>query len=503
MHKPLTAIALSICASAFNSSNAQVADLKTTEKVVGKLVKNRSSNFVVSNDGQRVAYVVGSGRYDAEMGPSESWEKYQLIVDGKLGKPHPRISEVQFSPDSQRVGYISATSVVIDGKEDLIFGENATDTVNQQIREAYGLRFSIDGKSYVYATSSVNADGPAFMVLNGIKQRSYARVHNPLFSPDGKRIAYAAQLTNPWRELVVLDQKEGPTFDRLIEDDNLKFSPDSSKLTYLAWPKHNKPAQYILVNNGREHVVLMGGEKWRSFSPDSKHLAYAFETEQKKKTILVDQKIGQLFNAWNLSAPIFSPNSQRMAFVVATHNPSLRKGQVYAVLDGKSGKAYQELLLQPPIFSADSQHFAYGAFDGTSWFTVVDGVEGEHFNSVRDLQFNPIKKELAFIAQIGDKFCVNYRASNGKLFDQVVDLQFSPDGNALAYAALNSKDKKWRIVINGKEGTPLDFILANGAYDNKTSTPLSQSSVRFISNNQLRFLATRGDRLISVNVEIP
>lgn len=436
-------------------------------------------------------------------------------LPAKSLEPVLSISKVQFEPDGYGATGVTVTEaplVQLDTATAVLFAPqnikvlmllSGSDTVNQQIREAYGLRFSADGKSYVYATSSINADGPAFIVLNGIIQRSYARVHNPLFSPDGKHIAYAAQLTNPWRELVVLDQKEGPTFEHLIEDDNLKFSPDSSKLTYLAWPKQNQRAQYIMVNNGREHVVLMGGEKWRSFSPDSKHLAYAFETEQKKKTILVDQKISQIFNAWNLSAPIFSPDSQRMAFVVTTHNPSLRKGQVYAVLDGKSGKAYHELLLQPPVFSADSQHFAYGAFDGTSWFTVVDGVEGTRFNSVRDLQFNPIKKELAFIAQIGDKFCVNYRGSNGKLFDQVVDLQFSPDGNTLAYAALNAKDKKWRIVINGKEGTPFDFILANGAHDNKTSTPLSHTSLRFINDHQLQFLATRGDRLVSVNVEMP
>ncbi|GGX13105.1 hypothetical protein GCM10011282_19050 [Undibacterium macrobrachii] len=503
MHKSLIAVALYICASAFNFSNAQFADFKTTEKVLGKMIKNRSSNFVVSGDGQRIAYVVGTGRYDAEMGPSESWEKYHLVVDGKVGKPYRRISEVQFSPDSQRVGYISTTAVIIDGKEDQAFGESATDAVNQQIRELYGLRFSADSKSYAYATSSINAEGPAFIVLNGIKLKSYARVHNPLFSPDGKHIAYSAQIANPRRELVILDNKEGPTFDHLIEDDNLKFSPDSSKLTYLAWPKHNKPAQYIMVNNGREHVVLLGGEKWRTFSPDSKHLAYAFETEHKKKTILVDQKIGQLFNAWGLSAPIFSPDSQRIAFVVTTHNPSLRKGQVYTVLDGKSGKVYQELLLQQPIFSADSQHFAYGAFNGTSWMTVVDGIEGTHFNSVRDLQFNPTKEGLAFIAQVGDKFCVSYRGTNGTLFDQVVDLQFSDDGNTLAYAALNSKDKKWRVIINGKESPPYDFILAKDAYDHKTSTPQSQSSLRFISNNQLQFLATRGDRLISVKLQIP
>ena len=502
MYKSLTVISIYFLGSLFSLSAAQNTGLKITEKIVNHIGKNRTSNFIVSENGMRVAYVIGAGKYNEEMSPNEAWERYQVVVDGKKGKAYPRISEVQFSPDSKRVGYIAGHVVVIDDKQDQTFGPNATEASDQQIGELFGLRFSPDSRSYVYTTASTNADGPAFVVLNGTKLQSYARVHNPIFSPNSKHLAYSAQLSNPRREFTVLDGKEGPTFDHLIEDDNLKFSPDSSKLSYLGWSENNKQAQYIIDQNGSERLRLPAGEKWRTFSPDSQHIAYVSQTGRSIKTVLIDGRNAHSFDAWSISPPIFSQDSQRMAFVVLTKDPTKGNGQGYVVLDGKKSKIYRAILLQEPIFSPNSQHFAFGANDGTSWFAVIDGREIGGYNSVRDLQFNPSDSSLEFIAQIGDKFCVNYRGVNGKLFDQITELRFSNDGKNLAYVALDSKSKKWQVVLNEQASAPFDLVIAKGVYDTRVSNTLSHNSLHFIANNQLQFLAMRGDRLISVRLEI-
>ena len=43
-----------------------------------------------------------------------------------------------------------------------------------------------------------------------------------------ERFAYSGRTSNPWKELFVLDGQELPAVGHLIQDGNLKFSPDST-----------------------------------------------------------------------------------------------------------------------------------------------------------------------------------------------------------------------------------------------------------------------------------
>lgn len=498
---------LYLCGPTVDIAIAQTNSLKTFETELHQVSKNRSSDFVISADGKRLAYTIGEGAYDPEMGLSEGWPKHRLIVDGKAGKAYPRIFDLQFSADSQRVGYLTDTLAVVDGKEDQTFGPTAKLADNQQIRELHSFQFSPDSKSYAYVTASANADGPSFIVLNGKKQKPYAQVHGPLFSPDGKRFAYSARTSNPWKELLVLDGQELPAVGHLIQDGNLKFSPDSTQLSFQTHETETKKSKLFLIKDGKQIAAWPGGDQARVFSPDSKHLAYAVQTGPQEKAMQVNGEAGKRYQAWGVSRAVYSPDSQRLAFIVRSFDPSQRKGQNFVVIDGKSDKPYYEISLQDPIFSADSKHIAYATYDGSSWFAVLDGVEGAHFKGVKDLQFNPANGQLAYIVtkadKLGDKQCVNYRGENGKLYDQVTDITFSSDGSLMAYAARNNKDKSWRIVVNGKEGPSFDFILAKGAMDEKTFKPLDQSSLRFDHDNRLHFLAVRRGRLYMVETMVP
>ena len=498
---------LYLSAPTLDIANAQTNSLKTLETELHQVSKNRSSDFVISADGKRLAYTIGEGVYDPEMGLSEGWPKHRLVVDGKAGKAYPRIFDIQFSADSQRVGYLTDAFAVVDSKEDQTFGPTAKLADNQQIRELHSFQFSPDSKSYAYATASANADGPSSIVLNGKKQKPYAQVHGPLFSPDGRRLAYSARTSNPWKELLVLDGQKLPAVGHLIQDGNLKFSPDSSQLSFQTHDTETKKSKLFLIKDGKQIAAWLGGDQARVFSPDSKHFAYAVQTGQQEQAMQIDGTAGKPYQAWRLYQTVFSPDSRRFAFVVTSFNPAERKGKNFVVVDGKNGKPYHEISLQDPVFSADSKHIAYAAYDGLSWFAVLDGVEGPHLKGVKDLQFNPANGQLAYIVtkadKLGDKQCVNYRGENGKLYDQVTDITFSSDGSLMAYAARNNKDKSWRIVVNGKEGPSFDFILVKGAIDEKTFKPLDQGSLRFDHDNRLHFLAVRRGRLYMVETMVP
>ncbi len=80
--------------------------------------------------------------------------------------------------------------------------------------------------------------------------------------------------------------------------------------------------------------------------------------------------------------PIFSPDSQRVAYVAGAG------GKWVVVVDGKEGKQYDRIGLDSHslIFSPDSRRVAYIAKVGdtwfNNWFVVADGTEGKRYDSL-------------------------------------------------------------------------------------------------------------------------
>src|SRR3990172_7732287 len=108
--------------------------------------------------------------------------------------------------DSKRVAYVidelkwlsrDKYIVVVDGKEGKKY-----DVIGE------GYSFSPDGKRLAYAAE----EGEKFMVVvDGIEGKKYDNIGNPLFSPDGKRLAYAVKDNN--KVFVVVNGEEGKKYD--------------------------------------------------------------------------------------------------------------------------------------------------------------------------------------------------------------------------------------------------------------------------------------------------
>jgi len=63
------------------------------------------------------------------------------------------------------------------------------------------------------------------------------------------------------------------------------------------------------------------------------------------------------------------------------------------------------------MFSKDSKHVAYVASDSDrKWFMVVDGKEGKRCDGIAPyiMRFNPDTHEVMYIAQIGDKWFLQW-----------------------------------------------------------------------------------------------
>jgi Tol biopolymer transport system component len=436
-------------------------NISVSEKVSCRLVPHRLSEFKVSDDGFSVAYMAGSGRYGeqfSEEGVGSDWEFKKLIVDGR--------------PESIN---------------------------NHWYENTDWIAYSPDHTKVARVKNSPSASGPSQIELNDQPQTFYGQVHAPQFSPDSKHFVYVADLIGFKGQIVVLDGVEGGRYLSISYNGNLKFSPDSQRLAFFADRAGERGRERFAVIDGKEGKVYRSLEQPIVFSPDSKHFAYTAETFEKKWTAVIDGTEGRHFEAQHISEPTFSPDSKRLAYTV-----NVGFGGGFVVVDDLIGKRFNQVWPDKVQFSFDSKHFAYKAHDGKKWFIVVDHKEGSGYDQISQITYSPVDVQLAYVAHVGSEAFVVRDGVPGKKYDQIANLVFSPDGRALVYAAHVKKGQQWVVVINGRELSAYDFVLAKGAYDTiysgneGTAAIVGESSLRFENAEMLRFLAVRKKSVLMV-----
>lgn len=312
-------------------------------------------------DGSKLAYVVmleGNQR--------------AVVVNGQPGRPYDVISAglIEFSPDGSRMAYGAVRDekcyLVVDGEETGPFDDLGTRT---------GYRFSNDGSRLGFVAL---VGETLYVIVDGRRGTPLYDVGDLVFSPDGQRVAYAAQVekNGPW--FVFLDnEKQGPY--ETIGDGSLRFSPDGTRLAYAA------------KANGRWGAVVDGrpgephdGIAQMLFSPNGKRLAYVAQ-DGDTEAVVVDNQVERTFDAIGGGSLVFSPDSRTLGYIA-------RNGYARFVVIGGARKPRYTMVAYLN-FTSDSRHFAYIALDDTGAFTVVDDLRAAHrYESV----WNPPGKKLLF-----------------------------------------------------------------------------------------------------------
>ena len=200
--------------------------------------------------------------------------KWFLVVDGIEEKKYDTIMESSsfFSPDSKQTVYTATEGgkmfVVVNGKEEKRYDQVGVTPV-----------FSPDGKRLIYGARLGNK---SFMVVDGKEEKQYDDIpifQTPIFSPDSRRLAYIAHECNEldsaldgiekyYCRLMVVDGKEEKKYYEF--QSNAIFSPDSKRVAYAA--KLGDLGGVVVVDGKEEKkFIMVSGPK---FSSDSRTVAY-------------------------------------------------------------------------------------------------------------------------------------------------------------------------------------------------------------------------------------
>jgi hypothetical protein len=134
---------------------------------------------------------------------------------------------------------------------------------------------------------AIQAEQKQRVAVDGQPGPAYDRVDYVWFSPDGKHVAYVAQVGA--RECVILDGQPGAEYDQ-IPSFSWPFSPDSKHLAYPA----KQGDKWFMVHDGKPGPKcdqLGYPDGYPIFSADSKHLVYFGEIGGKNVVFLDDQPL--------------------------------------------------------------------------------------------------------------------------------------------------------------------------------------------------------------------
>ncbi len=378
----------------------------------GKVVDTRDHIFglAISPNGQHFAYAVAEGNvffvvsdgkkgadYDsipsmrlpdksfyAELDYSENSEHlsycaikdHQMcqVVDGVEGPLYDSLNSFVFSPDGKRVAYVASTGAASPDWQLIVDGK-AVDGAKSILRVA----FSPDGKNLGY----VKANEDAFSVVIAGKASEGRDLIDcgPIFSKDGKHVAYSALRRNGYEEILVVDGQV--------------TSPDFG-------PMHS---------TGRIREIM--------WDATCKHLAYVrcddFPDKQNKVRyqVVLDGKRGEYY--YDLGELTFSSDGSQLLFPAKT-SPVQWK----LMWNGNASPAYEAMSYQA-VIDKTGRHTAYGVKHGDHWVVVVDGQEMDDYGLIipripglADVQFKPDRAPFVFdddgtLVYIGIKDGLLYR----------------------------------------------------------------------------------------------
>lgn len=174
---------------------------------------------------------------------------------------------------------------------------------------------------------------------------------NPVYSPDGRFIAYRMQERNGYEsdrfQLVIYDRNSGArknvssAFDNWVE--NIAWSPDSKQVFFTGDVKGEVPFYSVPVGGGKIQEVSRGDNDELAFSPDGKTLVFSRQSAQAPNEIYA-LTLGQ-----KQAQPLSHLNDK--VFAQVQTNPAEPFW-----FEGAAGARVEGFIVKPPGFSPSAKY---------------------------------------------------------------------------------------------------------------------------------------------------
>jgi tetratricopeptide (TPR) repeat protein len=298
-------------------------------------------------------------------------------------------------------------------------------------------------------TRYTSVDSRATVVTDGVAGPLIEGAGTRIFSPDGSRVAYSAQIDET-KCAVVVDGRPGPEFDVVgarCEISDTAFSEDGTRLAYVG---RRAGKWYTVVDGQLGEAYDVAGMP--VFSPNGKRVAFAAAVSG-RWFVVVDGQAHPSFDGVAPGSFRFSPDGGRWGFVA-------KDGQKWVVvIDGRRMGSYSGINQSGLHFSNDGKHVAFVASEGRT-FVVLDGQPRAEQDAVfgDTLTFNSTGKRLAYVAQRDSILIVCVDGLADMEFASVGHkILFSEDGEHVAFVAIDSNGRM-SLVVDGRKGPDFDIV---------------------------------------------
>ncbi len=262
-----------------------------------------------------------------------------------------------------------------------------------------------------------------------------------IFSPDSKRTAFIAR--EGTQRFVVVDAKRQLVVYDEVPPEMITFSPDSKHIAFVA---RRGRAWFVVVNGQEGEAYSIASHP--VFSPDSQRLAYWVQKSSGQWVVVVDGQEDLLAIGDAPGGLVFSPDSSMLTAVVK------RNKRWHVVINNRFEPGYEAIGPDGVVFSPDSSHLAYTVKHEGRWRVVLNGkLLAGQFDAIMpcSLMFSPDSGRLAYAAQGrgGWAMIVDEIPHQTYAWVYAESMRFSPNSNRFAYVAGTSSGKAV-VVVDGQ-----------------------------------------------------
>jgi hypothetical protein len=343
--------------------------------------------LALSSDGRRVAYAKHEKDGWTVVADGTAQQKYEAIgasPDNVVSFP-----SLYMSPNGKHLAYYATRAgrwmVVVDGKEE------------ESYRGVDMFTFSDDGEHWAYVAGET---GRFYCVHDGKQGAQRYGILDLAFRPGTNSVAYVVLYPDSYT--IVTDSQETRRLDSV--SGGPVFSPDGRHLAYSAKTAVGMPLSLFV--DGVAIKGLQGVPELIQqiiLSADGTHLAYVQSDGRgtpyervvhtpsgDTKSIVVPTYQAVVCDGVKgprmdrIKRLVFSGDGKHLTYV------GMQDKESYVVVDGRKGRGY-ETIGGAPIFSEDGGHVAYVALRDGKWRVVLDEAELDGF----DLLLPQMKGQVA------------------------------------------------------------------------------------------------------------